>query len=155
MTRAVPWSTRPAKVIGINTAASANRQFSAGTSEGFAIPIDKAVDVAKQIESGKASSTIHIGLPGFLGVAIQPAQATGAASGAVVAGVEGGSPADSAGLSAGDTITSVNGRKVSSPDTLSAVMRTHRGGERVTVAWTGQDGTSHSARVTLITGPAD
>lgn len=143
------------KVIGINTAASANRQFSGGTSEGFAIPINQAVTIAHEIEAGKASSTVHIGLPGFLGVAIQPTAATQATTGAVVSGVEGGSPADRAGLVAGDTITSVNGHAVSTPDSLSAQTRSHHSGDKVNLAWTDQNGGKHTATVTLIAGPAD
>jgi len=142
------------KVIGINTAASANSRFSGGTSEGFAIPIAKAVDVARQIEAGKETSTIHIGLPGFLGVAIEPS-ATSTTTGAVVAGVERGSPAESAGLQVGDTITSADGHAVTSPDSLSAVTKSHQRGDRIAIAGTDQNGGGHRANVTLTAGPAD
>ncbi|MDQ6697429.1 MAG: S1C family serine protease [Actinomycetota bacterium] len=145
---------RAGKIIGINTAASARSQFSNGTSEGFAITIAKAVSVARQIESGHETSTIHIGLPGFLGIAIEPS--TGQpTNGAVVAGVEGGSPAEHAGLEVGDTITAVDGHTIGSPDSLSALTKSHQKGDEVTVAWTGQDGAEHTAKATLTAGPAD
>lgn len=143
------------KVIGINTAASASRQFSGGTSEGFAIPIAKAVSIAHQIEAGKESATVHIGLPGFLGISIEPAATGQSPSGAVVAGVESGSPAGRVGLAAGDTITSIDGHTVTTPDSLSAVTKAHHGGDKVTIVWTGQDGDTRTARVTLADGPAD
>jgi S1-C subfamily serine protease len=70
------------QVIGIDTAASASNggqtQFggqgfgssssSSSTSEGYAIPIKTALTIAHKIVTGQASSTIHIGLHGFLGV---------------------------------------------------------------------------------------
>jgi S1-C subfamily serine protease len=150
------------KVIGIDTAASSGRRFSAGASVGFAIPINQALSIAQQIESGPASATIHLGLPGFIGVAIQPANQGGfgngssaATGGAVIAGVEPGSPAATIGLTAGDTITSINGQAVDSADTLSTLTRSHRPGERIKLGWTDQAGTSHTATVTLATGPAD
>jgi S1-C subfamily serine protease len=69
--------------------------------------------------------------------------------------VENGSPAGRAGLTVGDTITSIEGKTVTTPDSLSAVTKAHHGGDRVTIVWTGQDGDTHSARVTLADGPAD
>jgi len=151
-----PLLNTSAKVIGIDTAASTGRRFSASGSEGFAIPINRALSIASQIESGNASATIHIGVPGFLGVAIAPAGRGGSATGgAVVAGVQAGSPAAAAGLAAGDAITSINAKTVDSSSTLSALTKAHRPGERVSVGWTDQSGAHHSATVTLATGPAD
>jgi len=37
---------------------------------GYAIPINTALSIARQIADGKSSSTIQIGLPGFLGVLV-------------------------------------------------------------------------------------
>ncbi len=61
-------------VIGIDTAASAGFSFqSSGQSsgnQGYAIPIDSAITIAKQIELGTSSSTVHIGTTAFLGVEV-------------------------------------------------------------------------------------
>lgn len=141
------------KVIGIDTAASVGRRFSAGASEGFAIPIERALSVVKQIEGGQASSTVHIGLPGFLGVSISPTRSSTA--GAVVAAVVPGLPAAGAGVHAGDTITGLDAKVVDSAQALSTLTRQHKPGDRVAVAWTDQGGGSHTAIVTLGTGPAD
>jgi S1-C subfamily serine protease len=141
------------EVIGIDTAASVGRRFSAGASEGFAIPIERALNVVKQIEAGKASATVHLGLPGFLGVSISPARSSSA--GAVVAAVVPGLPAAAAGVHAGDTITALDSTAVDSAQALSTLTRQHRPGDRVVLVWTDAGGGSHTATVTLGTGPAD
>jgi S1-C subfamily serine protease len=59
------------QVIGMVTAANTSDQY--GQSEGtigFAIPINSALAVARQIASGQASSSVYIGVPGFLGVEV-------------------------------------------------------------------------------------
>ena len=138
------------QVIGINTAASSRNRFDSSASVGFAIPLANAVSVAKQIESGVATNTIHIGLPGFLGVSIDPS--TGAAT---VAGVQPASPASAIGLQAGDTITTVDGKRIDAPTTLTTTLRAHRPGDKVSIGWTTTAGVAHTATATLMTGPAD
>ena len=133
-------------VVGMDTAAS-----SGGQVQGYAIPIAKAVSIAKQIESGTDDATIHQGLPAFLGVSVSPS-ATG---GAGIVGVVSGGPADDAGIAAGDVVTAVGGTTISSADELSSALADHQPGQRVTVTWTGSDGASHAATVTLVAGPAD
>src|SRR5215469_13686035 len=62
------------KVIGMDTAASSAGSgpgtTAAMATQAFAIPIDKAIQLADQIEAGTSSSTVHIGASAFLGVAI-------------------------------------------------------------------------------------
>ncbi len=55
------------QVIGMITAANTGSGRIAGTI-GFAIPIDSALAIARQIAAGQASATVYIGTPGFLGV---------------------------------------------------------------------------------------
>ncbi len=55
------------QVIGMVTAA--NTAAASGT-QGFAIPIDTALAIAKLIATRQSSATIYIGLPGFLGVEV-------------------------------------------------------------------------------------
>jgi S1-C subfamily serine protease len=155
------------QVIGIDTAASTGSggfqfQFQSGqtqTTQAFAIPIDEAVSIAKQIEAGQASTTVHVGATGFLGVEITSAssaegQGVPTGSGAEVAGVLPGSAAQSAGITAGDVITSVDGQQVSSPSALQSAMEQHHPGDSVTIGWADQLGQSQSANVRLATGPA-
>ena len=140
------------QVIGIDTAASSSGRFRSGATVGFAIPIGHAASIAAQIVAGHASSTIHIGPTGFLGVSISP---TSAGSGALVSGVQAGSPAAGAGLVAGDTITSVNGQPVDSSTSLSTLTKSHHPGDKVSIGWTDTAGAGRTASVTLATGPAD
>jgi S1-C subfamily serine protease len=135
----------------MDTAATANTRFRSDASLGFAIPMADALSVVHQIEAGQASETVHIGPSAFLGVSLVPDRGQGA----VVSGVESGSPADSAGLSAGDTITSASGQAVDSPETLSSVIQAHQPGDKVSLQWTDGSGTSRSATVKLATGPAN
>jgi S1-C subfamily serine protease len=147
-----PLANNNGQVIGMDTAASTARRFNAGAAVSFAIPINHALSIAQQIESGKGSSTIHIGLPAFLGVSLS---STSSGTGAAVIGVAANTPAAAAGLVAGDAITSVGGTTVTGSQELTAAMATHRPGDKVTLTWTSQSGGSRTATVTLASGPAD
>ena len=57
-------------VIGMVTAANTSADGQAGGTMGFAIPIDTALNIARQIASKRSSATVYIGLPGFLGVEV-------------------------------------------------------------------------------------
>ena len=57
------------KVIGMITAANTTSDKPGGTI-GFAIPINTALSIARQISTGRASNTVYIGDPGFLGVVL-------------------------------------------------------------------------------------
>jgi len=61
------------QVIGMITAANTSTSSqvgSGGGTLGFAIPVNSALSIARQISAGKSSSTVYIGLPGFLGVEV-------------------------------------------------------------------------------------
>ena len=64
------------QVLGVDTAASAGFSFQyngqSSGNQGFAIPINTALSIARAIEAGNASSTVHIGETAFLGVEISP-----------------------------------------------------------------------------------
>ena len=142
------------RVVGIDTAGSGRFSFRNPGGQGFAVPVNKAVSIARQITAGQSSSTVHIGKSAFLGVEVRPSSSLrDFSNGADIAGVVPGSPAASAGLSAGDTITSVGGQRVTSPNDLSAILRQDHPGDRVRVVWTDQGGHAHSATVQLATGP--
>jgi S1-C subfamily serine protease len=172
------------QVIGMDTAASTSfetpsfGQSPYGSSsssssdqsetQGFAIPINRALAIASEIEAGDASSTVHIGATGFLGVELaSPASSFGSPGGGTQSGgeqdstgitVEGtlsGSPAAQAGLSEGDVINSVNGQAVSSSAGIESVLEQHHPGDQVSIGWTDELGQSHTATVTLANGPAD
>ena len=66
-----PLANAAGKVVGMDTAASSSSSESSSSSTmGYAIPINTALSIARQIAAGQSSSTIQIGLPGFLGVLV-------------------------------------------------------------------------------------
>jgi S1-C subfamily serine protease len=146
------------QVIGINTAASSQFQFQGQTGQerAYAIPINQAMTIAHQIEKGTGSADVHIGATAFLGVAVsdQSAGFGGSGGGAVIAKVVSGSPADKAGLTAGDEITSVGGQQISSAKDVAHALVKYHPGDSVRVSWLDQTGQSHTGNVTLTTGPA-
>jgi S1-C subfamily serine protease len=138
--------------VGMDTAASAGFGFQAvtRTTDAYAIPIAKAVAIAKAIVSGTSSSTVHVGATAFLGVQVQSVDQAGA----LIVGVVSNGPAASAGLVAGDLITAVDGQTASSPSDVSSLILTEKPGATVSVTYTDQSGASQAASVTLGTGPA-
>ncbi|TSD13138.1 PDZ domain-containing protein [Curtobacterium sp. KBS0715] len=136
------------EVVGMATAASS------GTADvtGYAIPITTAKTIAEKILAGESSSTITIGLPAFLGVEVS--NTTGTTGGVAVAGTVEGSGAASAGLAAGDTITSIDGTAVTSSDQLTKVVQSHSVGDKVSVRYTDSTGAAKTVTITLTAGPA-
>jgi len=169
------------EVVGVDTAASAGYSFQfngqSGGNQGFAIPINTALAIAHQIQSGNGSSTVHVGATAFLGVEISPSGSsssgnggdgfggfggffggnsgnTGSStSGAAVAGVVTNGPAQEAGLAQGDVITSLGAKSIGSANDLTSAMLTHHPGDKVSISWTDGSGQTHSATVQLSSGP--
>jgi S1-C subfamily serine protease len=150
-----PLVNSDAQVIGIDTAATAGFRYRASGGQGYAIPINAAVTIANQILDNQASAKVHLGETAFLGVNVA---STGGAngsggSGAGVTRVVSGSPAENAGLSAGDMIVSVDGQPVDSATTLTTLLDAHHPGDRVNIGWTDRSGQSQSVAVALASGP--
>ena len=124
----------------------------ASTTQGFAIPIDTALSVAAQIEGGQASSTVHIGATAFLGLEIASSDQQGS-SGVALAGAASGTPAATAGLGQGDVITSLAGQSVSTGTDIQNILVGHHPGDQISIGWTDASGQSHTATVTLASGP--
>jgi len=152
------------QVIGMDTAASSTYQFQGQSSSGttaYAIPINTAVAIANQIEAGDGSSTVHIGATAYLGVGVDPQGGNNgfgapgsSTSGAYLAEVAQGSPAANAGLVQGDTLTTIAGTSVSTFEQIQHALVKYHPGDSVSIAWTDATGQSHTANVTLATGPA-
>jgi S1-C subfamily serine protease len=139
---------------GSGSSGSSGASGSSGsTTQGYAIPIDTALSVAKEITSGQESSVIHTGATAFMGVAI--GSSTGqATSGVQIAGTQSGTPAANAGLTEGDVITAINGKSVTTGTDISDALIQLHPGDKVQVTWTDVTGQSHTATLTLGTGPA-
>jgi S1-C subfamily serine protease len=143
------------KVIGMDTAASVSSYGyqQVASSDGYAIPINKALAIAKAIAAGKASATIHIGTTGFLGISVASQYPGYDGSGAVIVSVVDGGPAASAGLVAGDVITSFAGHAVTSASSLGPLVAAAKAGSTVSVTYLDQTGVSQTTTVTLASGP--
>jgi S1-C subfamily serine protease len=145
------------QVVGIDTAASAGFSFQGGSTEGFSIPINKALSIVRSIEGGDASSSIHIGATPFLGVQVSAAGSNGvsggSASGTLITRVVPGGAAAKAGLIKGDTITSLGGKTVTSPTDLTQIISQYKPGQQVSVGYTDGTGQTQTVTVTLASGP--
>jgi S1-C subfamily serine protease len=122
-------------------------------TQGYSIPINTALSIAKQIKAGQGSSTVHIGPTAFLGLEFS-GNGLQQGSGAAISGAAQGTPAASAGLTDGDTVTSVGGQQVSSSSDIQKVLIGYHPGQKVSLGWTDPYGQSHTATVTLASGPA-
>jgi Do/DeqQ family serine protease len=119
-------------LVGINTAILSGSGDSTGI--GFAIPVDTAESVMRQlIEYGAVKR-------GQLGVSLYPVTPEVARSlglreptGGLVAQVNPGSPAQKAGVRAGDVITAIAGRRIKSNTDLRNAIGFLRVGDRVTI----------------------
>jgi S1-C subfamily serine protease len=77
-----PLANASGQVIGMDTAANTQNLGGPGTAQGFAIPINKALGIARQMAAGHGNGNIRIGLPPFMGIAVasMPASASSGAS---------------------------------------------------------------------------
>ncbi|MGD9915706.1 MAG: Do family serine endopeptidase [Rhizobiaceae bacterium] len=139
------------QVVGINTAIFSPSGGNVGIA--FAIPASTAKEIVGDLmKSGSVSR-------GWLGVEIQPvnkdiAESLGLASekGALVSGLQDDSPALKAGIKAGDVITGVDGKEVSSPKELARLIGGIQPGKSVKVGvW--RDGKAETVMVDLGTLP--
>ena len=120
------------KLIGINTLIESTSGSSAGI--GFAIPIDIANNIANQlITTGKATHA-------YLGIATESIDENIAAqfnlpvkSGVLVRFVQAGSPAETGGIEAGDIITKIDGKEISSVEDVFSTTRLRNVGDVVKV----------------------
>jgi S1-C subfamily serine protease len=150
------------QVVGMTTAASSNgfrfQQETAGV--GFAIRIDKALSVIKQIRNGEEVDGVHVGSRGLLGVTLESPSvlpgrgggSTESGDGAQVIGVDDG-PAKDAGIQTGDVIVSLGDATITSSSDLSTAINKYHAGDKVEVGWTDGSGDTQHATLKLIEGP--
>ena len=163
-----PLVTTSGEVIGIDTAASqGGGGFGFGYSQAttatqaYAIPINTALAIAKSIEHGDASTTVHIGETGILGIEVSPEGSSDSGSiagsptvsGVTVATIMPNTPAASSGLAAGDVITSFDGHAVSTTAQLSALEYTLKPGQSATIDYVTPSGTQTTVSFDLVPGP--
>lgn len=140
-------------VIGINNAIFSPSGGSVGI--GFAIPAEIAAPIVEQLRDGREIQR------GYLGVRLQPIDEDLAASlglpkrrGELVQTVEDTSPAGRAGLKSGDILTRVNGKDVTSEQTVSFLVANLQPGSVVPVEVL-RDGKRVAINVTLGKRPTE
>jgi serine protease Do len=141
------------EVVGINSAIYSRTGGYMGVS--FAIPIEVALDVSKQLQAtGKVTR-------GRLGVQIQPLTPELAKSfklpdtkGVLVASVEPRSPAEKAGLQTGDVILNFDGKPVLSAAELPRIVAATKPGTTVTIEIS-RNGARRQVKATLVEFPGD
>jgi S1-C subfamily serine protease len=161
-----PLTDSNGQVVGMDAAASSSNGGSGfgdqSSNQGYAIPIEDALAIAKHIASGDGGTNIHVGASrGVLGIEVQAdstsngygASSNDQGSGAVVSGVQSGSAAEAAGITQGDAITEVDGTNIGSASDLTDAMRSHSPNDKVDVTWTDSSGTSQHASIRLGSGP--
>ncbi len=189
-----PLASTAGKVIGMDTAAATGVPGGSQQVAGFAIPINRALTIARAIVAGKSSPSIKIGTTGFLGVLVPsgqaststdpatqqqqqtqqsggstvpaptgcitsdlqsgiPARVAPTSSGALILGELCGTSAAAANISAGDVITSVSGKAVTSPSSLTGIMQAYRAGSTATITWTDTSGQQHTRSLVLGQAP--
>ena len=135
------------QVIGIDVAVASGTTTEPAQNIGFAIPSNTVVSALPALKAGQGASSQGGGGAAqsgtFLGVSV--ADGTG---GALVQAVEPGSPAATAGIQAGDLITSINGTAVADGDALQQAIRAEKPGTTVTVGIT-RNGTPMTVKATL------
>ncbi|HVN07536.1 MAG TPA: Do family serine endopeptidase [Patescibacteria group bacterium] len=134
------------EVIGINTAIYTSSRGYEGV--GFALPSNTAIKVYNDLVTKGKVTRGSIGITFGEDRSNNPVllKELGVDHGIVIERVEPGSPADKAGLKAGDVVTSVNGKQVmNGNDLVNPIVATEIGGS-VNITYT-RDKQSHSATV--------
>jgi putative serine protease PepD len=131
------------RVIGVTSQIESDSGGNDGV--GFAIPSNTVRAIVSQLVAD--GSVAHA----YLGVGVTTAQ--GGTAGVQLTEVRSGGPAAGAGLQAGDVITAVDGKDVTTTPQLQAAIDAKQPGDKVTVDYA-RDGASHTATVTLGTRPS-
>jgi putative serine protease PepD len=135
-----PLADLQGRVIGINDQIESASGSSSGV--GFAIPITTAKAVADKIVAGQPVTFA------FLGVQTQDSGQGVVGNGALIVGVESGSPAAKAGVQQGDVVTKIGTTAIDSSTALSASIRQSSPGDVVKLT-VERNGTAHTLSVTL------
>ena len=132
------------QVVGINSAIATSGQNAGSIGLGFAIPVDTAKRVAQELMSDGVATKPQLGVQG----SVSASGSASGAGGAQIAAVQPGSPAETAGLRAGDVVSKVNEYPVSSFADLIARVGNFVPGQQVTLT-VGSGGDAREVPVTL------
>jgi putative serine protease PepD len=130
------------QVIGVNSQIESDGGGNEGV--GFAIPSNAVKNIASTLIAGKTVQHAYLG--------VTVGDSTSGA-GAAIESVKSGTPADSAGIEAGDVVTKIDGVTVDNADDLTAKISAHQPGDKVTLTVT-RSGATKTIDVTLGTRPS-
>jgi putative serine protease PepD len=134
-----PLLNAEAQVIGVNAQIESDSGGNDGV--GFAIPSNTVKSIVSElISTGKAEHA-------YLGVSVETV------NGAVrITEVRTGTPAADAGLQSGDTIVSVDGKRIVSGDGLTSAISAKKPGDSVSITYS-RGGQSHTVKIELASRP--
>ncbi|MFI6867958.1 S1C family serine protease [Nocardia sp. NPDC050406] len=136
-------------VVGVVTAASGEVRKALGQGpSGYAVPIDTAMTVVRQIRSGTPTDTVHVGPTATLGILTSDERNGGARIDLAVYG----QPAHAAGLTDGEVIIAVDGQSIGTAQALRAALNVRKPDDVVRLDVTGPNG-QRTVQVTLRAGP--
>ena len=138
-----PLVNEQAQVVGINTAVARGDTSTAANNIGFAI---STREVLRVLEVLRAQADGGSRQQGYLGVGLT--DRTDGGQGAVIANVEPGSPADTAGIREGDVILSIDDQPITGRAGMIAVVRDAQPGETISITLE-RDGEEVTTEATL------
>jgi putative serine protease PepD len=128
-----------AQVIGVNAQIESDSGGNDGV--GFAIPSNTVESIVSElISTGKAEHA-------YLGVSVETVNAS-----MRITEVRSGTPAADAGLQSGDTIVSVDGKRIVSGDGLTSAISAKKPGDTVSITYS-RGGQSHTVKIELASRP--
>ena len=134
------------RVVGITTAVERGSTSEPAQGIGFAIPSDTVLKAVPALQKGQ-SVPQATGPVAYLGVNLEDGP-----TGPVVSDVGSGSPADKAGVKAGDVIQQLDGTPLQTSTDLQAAIRAHKPGDSVKLGIV-RNGQTDTVTVTLGTRP--
>ncbi len=133
------------QLIGINSSKIVSTEYE---GMGFAIPVNTVVEKCDKIISKQNKPEPYIGINISKRYTADILKYYGYPVGAVVSGVEEGSPAQKAGIERGDIITEFNGKEISSVALLSEYVSECEPNDKVTVKFY-RSGRYYSTKITI------
>jgi putative serine protease PepD len=131
------------RVIGVNSQIATAGAGSGNVGIGFAVPSDTVREVVPKLKSGQTIERPYLG--------VSTAAAT-SGSGAAVASVSAGGPAERAGIRQGDILAAVDGKAIRRPDDVVTALGARKPGDRIDVRVV-RDGAERTLSVTLSSRP--
>ena len=132
------------KVIGINTLKLSGTGVE---GIGFAIPVNSATDVINQLKDHQKVLRPYIGITG-INLDEQTAKRYKLEVGVYIKSIEDFSPAEKAGLKAGDVIVKADGKSITTRDELNEIKNSHQIGDTITLT-VNRNGSDKDITVTL------